>query len=54
MATLAKTAEAAAQSKDIDKARRLYTWLTSVPGAGPGAAEAKKQLAALPAAPKAR
>ena len=47
---LAKQAEAAAKKKDTDKARRYYTWLTEVPGTGPGAAEAKKQLAALPAA----
>ena len=46
---LAKQAEAAAKSKEIDKARRLYSWLATVPGAGPGLGEAKKQLAALPA-----
>lgn len=47
---LAKQAEAAAKAKDIDKARRLYTWLTAAPATGPGAAEAKKQLASLPSA----
>ncbi len=49
VADLARQAEAAAKTREIDKARRLYTWLTTVPGAGPGLGEAKKQLAALPA-----
>ncbi len=47
---LAKVAATAARTKEIEKARRVYTWLVEVPGAGPGAAEAKKQLAALAAA----
>lgn len=41
---------AAATAKDVTRARRLYTWLAAIPGAGPGAAEAKQALAALPEA----
>jgi hypothetical protein len=46
----AKAAEAATKKGDIATARRLWTWLSAVPGAG--AAEAKKRLAALPATVK--
>ena len=52
VAGLMKEADAAIKRKDVETARRAYTWLTQVPGAGTGAAEARKQLSALPPAAK--
>lgn len=42
-----KAARAASEKKDLPRARQLWAWLAEVPG--PGAAEARKQLQALPA-----
>ncbi len=44
----AKEAEAASKKGDVDKARRLWTWLSDIPAAGPAASEAKKKRLALP------
>lgn len=44
-----KAADSAAQAQDNAQARRLLTTLAAIPGVGPGAGEAKKKLAALPA-----
>jgi hypothetical protein len=43
----AKAAEAASKQGDLARSRRLWTWLSEVPGTG--AAEARKKLLALPA-----
>jgi hypothetical protein len=46
----AKAAEAATRKGDVATARRLWTWLSTVPGTG--AADAKKRLADIPASVK--